>query len=126
VAGRQVAGGRKIAKQLIMFKNIKTLSAMLVCVAGTITACDSNFTKERTDTMNVKVISLEKCSATPPTIALVEEVAREMGLTITLEHRVIKTREEALAYRHIGSPTIQINGNDIDPGARQIKQFGVT
>lgn len=95
-------------------------------MAGTIQACDSNFTLERVAIMNVKVIYLEKCGATPPTISLVEDVASEMGITITLEHIVVKTREEAVAYRHIGSPTIQINGIDIDPGAREMNQFGVT
>lgn len=99
---------------------------MLFFVAGTLTACDANFIQENTHNMNVKVISLEKCSATPPTIALVEEVARAMDLTITLEHIVVTTRAAAMAQRHIGSPTIQINGKDIDPGARQINQFGIT
>jgi len=105
---------------------MKTLSVILLFMAGIITACDSNFSKEGTSIMNVKVISIGKCSATHPTIALLEEVASEMGITITLEHIVVKTREEAIAFRHIGSPTIQINGRDIDPGAREINQFGVT
>jgi len=76
--------------------------------------------------MHVKVISLDKCSATPPTISLVEEVAGEMGLTYTLEHIVVKTAEEAAQAGHIGSPTVQINGRDIEPAAREIKHFGVT
>ena len=76
--------------------------------------------------MDIKVISLEKCGATPATIKLVEDVAGEMGLTITHEHIIVKTREEAAAHRHIGSPTIQINGRDIEPEARGINQFGLT
>ena len=42
------------------------------------------------------------------------------------EHAIVKTPEDAVVQRHIGSPTVQINGLDIDPGAREIKQFGVT
>ena len=76
--------------------------------------------------MKVKVVSLEKCSATPPTISLVKDVAGEMGIAISLEHLVVKTQEEAITQRHIGSPTVQINDLDIEPGARKIKQFGVT
>ena len=76
--------------------------------------------------MKVKVVSLEGCGATPGTIALVKETAKEMGLTIKLEHIVVRTPEEAEKHRHIGSPTVQINGLDIDPGARALNQFGIT
>ena len=76
--------------------------------------------------MHVKVVSLEKCSATGLTISLVNEVAREMGVEIDFEHAIVKTREDAIEHRHIGSPTVQINGIDIDPGARAINQFGIT
>jgi len=76
--------------------------------------------------MKVKVVSLEKCSATDHTISLVHEVAREMGVEMEFEHVVVKTPEDASVHRHIGSPTVQINGLDIDPGARSISQFGIT
>ena len=76
--------------------------------------------------MHVKVVSLEKCSATPPTIELVKETAKEMGLAIDFKHVVVKTAEEAKEHRHIGSPTVHINGLDIDSGARDIDQFGIT
>ena len=76
--------------------------------------------------MKVKVVSLEKCSATDSTISLVKEIAGEMSVEMELEHVIIKTPEEAIVHRHIGSPTVQINGLDIDPGARSISQFGIT
>jgi len=38
----------------------------------------------------------------------------------------VKTLEDAIKHRHIGSPTVQVNGLDIDPGAREINQFGIT
>ena len=64
---------------------------------GTIQACDPAYNQEKIVIMNVKVVSLEKCGATPPTISLVEDVASEMDITITLEQIVVKTREEAVA-----------------------------
>ena len=76
--------------------------------------------------MRVKIISLEQCSATPDTIALVHEVARDLGVAIEFEHVIIWSAEEARVHRHIGSPTVQIEGLDIDPGARDVQQFGVT
>ena len=76
--------------------------------------------------INVKVVSLEKCNATGLTISLVNEVAREMGVEIALEHAIVKTHKDAIEHRHIGSPTVQINDLDIEPEARNIQQFGVT
>ena len=76
--------------------------------------------------MDVKIVSLDKCNATPPTIELVKEVAKEMGININFSHVIVRNQDEANKNRHIGSPTVQINGLDIDPGARDIEQFGVT
>ncbi len=76
--------------------------------------------------MKVKVVYLKGCSATPPTVALVKETAKELGISIKLEHTIVRSQEEAIEHRHIGSPTVQINGLDIDPGARKINQFGIT
>lgn len=38
---------------------------------------------------------------------------------------IVKTIEEAIKYRHIGGPTIQINGLDIESEARDVEQFGL-
>ena len=76
--------------------------------------------------LSVKVISLEGCQATPPTIEVIKETARELHLQINLEHVIVKTPEEAEKNRHIGSPTVQVNDLDIDPEARAITQFGIT
>ncbi len=76
--------------------------------------------------MEIKIVHLAGCSATPKTISLVEKMAEYLGIKIQLKNIVIKTTEDAQEYRHIGSPTVQINGLDIDPGARDVKQFGLT
>ena len=76
--------------------------------------------------MKVKVVSLEQCSATERTISLVNEVAKDLGVAINLEHIIVRTLQETVVHRHIGSPTVQINDLDIEPGARQVNQFGLT
>ena len=109
------------------YYNFNKLFVILCFLLGAISACEpTNISPDSDNIMKIKVVSLEKCSATPQTITLVKEVAREMGLSINFEHAIVKTPEDAVAHRHIGSPTVQINGLDIDPGAREIKQFGVT
>lgn len=76
--------------------------------------------------MRVKIISLQGCAATPPAIALVHEVAQDLDLAIDFDHVIITTAAEARVHRHIGSPTVQIAGLDIDPGVRDVEQFGVS
>ena len=76
--------------------------------------------------MQVKVVSLEKCGATLSTIKLVKETAKKMGIAINFKHVVVRTPEKAKEYRFIGSPTVQIEGLDIEPEARDIVQFGIT
>ena len=76
--------------------------------------------------MHVRIVSLEGCEGTRFTIELVQQTASEMGISIEFEHVVIQTQDEAKLFRHIGSPTVQINGKDIEPDARVIKRFGLT
>ena len=75
--------------------------------------------------LKVKVASLERCSATQPTIDLVNNTAKELGLNIDFQYVAITTPEQAREHRHLGSPTIQIDGLDIEPAARNADQFGI-
>lgn len=76
--------------------------------------------------MQVRVISIGGCSATLPTIKRVKDIAEELGIILDFKHVVVKTPEEANEYRLIGSPTVQINGIDIEPQARDLSQYGIT
>lgn len=77
------------------------------------------------DKMIIKVISLKGCGAIATTITLIKEIAQEMGLRVEPEAVVITTLDEAKEYRHIGGPTVQINGLDMEPEVRNIDQFGI-
>jgi hypothetical protein len=66
------------------------------------------------------------CPATPGTIRLVESVARDMGISIAVEQVLVDTPEQAQAVAFLGSPTVQVEGRDIEPEARIRKDFGLT
>jgi hypothetical protein len=104
------------------------LIVTLCLITGIMAACNQNNTilESEKKLMQVTVVSLEKCSATQATIELVKETAKELNINIAFKHVVVKTPEDANEHRHIGSPTVQINGIDIDPQARNITQFGIT
>jgi hypothetical protein len=74
--------------------------------------------------LNVVVLYNESCPATPKTITLIEECISESGIPVELRKILVSSREEAINWRFLGSPTVQINGIDIDPAARDAKVFG--
>lgn len=74
----------------------------------------------------VRVLHMAECSATPAAIRLIESVARGMGLSIALEQILVDTPEQAEALAFLGSPTVQVNGCDIEPEARSRTDFGLT
>ncbi|MEE9524803.1 MAG: hypothetical protein V3V59_08670 [Thermodesulfovibrionales bacterium] len=99
---------------------------LILFTALLITAVYGLFKTEAKEMLNVKVLSIKNCSAAPPTIELVQSVAKEMNVAIDLKRVIVETPEVAKKERFIGSPSVQINGLDIDPAARKINSFGVT
>jgi hypothetical protein len=69
---------------------------------------------------------MAECPATPGTVRLLESVARDMGISIAVEHVLVETPEHAQALAFLGSPTVQVDGRDIEPGARTRLDFGLT
>jgi hypothetical protein len=56
---------------------------------------------------------------------MVKKIAGKLNIDVNPELVIVKTVEEAVKYRHIGGPTIQVNGLDIEPDARHVEQFGM-
>jgi len=56
---------------------------------------------------------------------MIRKVAAKMNVDVNPELIIVNTVEEAIKYRHVGGPTIQINGLDIEHEARTIEQFGM-
>lgn len=76
--------------------------------------------------LDVHVLYTEGCANTDRTVQQVQDVARGLGIAVRV-HRVLVTRQDqANELRFLGSPTVQINGQDIDPAARSASGFGFT
>jgi hypothetical protein len=74
----------------------------------------------------VQVLHAEGCANTAPTIALIEAVAVELAMDIELSDLAINTLEQARAHGLFGSPTVQVNGRDIEVAVRGSQAFGLT
>jgi hypothetical protein len=49
-----------------------------------------------------------------------------MGIPIQLDQVLVTTQDQADELRFLGSPTVQINGQEVDPAARTATAFGFT
>lgn len=55
----------------------------------------------------------------------IEKALKEKGLPVQFEVMLITSEEEAEENRFFGSPTIQINGEDVDPKAKMVTKYGM-
>jgi len=53
-------------------------------------------------------------------------VLAEEGATAEIEMVRIKTPAEAAARRFLGSPTVRVDGADVDPAARAATDYGLS
>jgi hypothetical protein len=68
--------------------------------------------------MKIRFLYLEGCPNKEPALALLKEVLQEKGINQDVEVIEIRTEEEGKRYNFLGSPTIQINGLDIEKERR--------
>jgi hypothetical protein len=71
----------------------------------------------------VEVLTFEGCPHAQPALALVERVVAELGLESTVQRVDVPDLETAETHRFLGSPTIRVNGRDIEPGADERSEF---
>lgn len=73
--------------------------------------------------ITVKVLHTKGCPASGPTYELIKKIAEELNIDIKLHDVEINTQEEAIKNRFLGSPTVQVNGKDIDPAVCDLNTF---
>jgi hypothetical protein len=63
----------------------------------------------------VEFLYWEGCPSHPEARELLEEVLEARGVDATVDVREVRTQEEARALGFPGSPTIRVDGRDVDP-----------
>lgn len=71
----------------------------------------------------VELLYFEGCPNYERTRALVERVAAELELAPTIELVEVNDPDAAVAHRFLGSPTVRIDGRDVEPGADERREF---
>lgn len=75
--------------------------------------------------IQVRILHTPGCPNLTPTIDLMGKVGRELGIAFAVEGARVSSQEQAVELRCLGSPTVQINGIDIEPAARGSVNFGL-
>jgi hypothetical protein len=70
--------------------------------------------------MKIEVFYFEGCPNHKPTVERVKSVMREQGIAAKVGQVEVTDAEAAKAVGFLGSPTIRVNGLDIDPASRSI------
>ena len=75
--------------------------------------------------MKIELLYFSGCPTSQEAEALIEDVVRSLGAPADIESREVKEAEEAARLRFLGSPTIRVDGMDIDPAARSSTDYGL-
>lgn len=62
----------------------------------------------------IRVLYFDGCPSYEPAVATVRAVVAEQNLEAEIELVRVVSKEQAVAHRFFGSPTVQINGVDIE------------
>ena len=65
------------------------------------------------------------CEAIEGTVAMVNETLRELNLAAEVSEIMVDSVDKARELRFLGSPSIRVNGHDVEAGAAQRQDFGM-
>ena len=75
--------------------------------------------------MTVELLWWEGCPSHPETLADLERILSEEGIGAELRRVEIESDEQARREHFPGSPTIRVDGRDVEPGAALRTDFGL-
>jgi hypothetical protein len=74
----------------------------------------------------VEILYFDGCPNHEPARVLVERVAAELQLEPTIALVVVADAESAARLRFLGSPTIRVDGRDVEPSASERQEFALS
>ena len=75
--------------------------------------------------MKIRVLYFEGCPNHEPTVERLRQIVDETGIEADIEIVEVRGPDEATELRFLGSPTVQIDGHDIEPGAESRSDYAM-
>jgi Alkylmercury lyase len=74
----------------------------------------------------IEVLSFDGCPNYEPAVRLVERLCRELGIEPRITLVNVPDQEAAQRLRFLGSPTVRVNGRDVDPYTEERDDFALS
>ncbi len=75
--------------------------------------------------MKISILHFEDCPNHPPIVEMARRVVAEHDLNVEVEE-VEVLADDVVRHRFLGSPTVQVDGVDIEPAARERTDFAMS
>lgn len=75
--------------------------------------------------MKIQLLHTADCHAWKDSLFVLEDALKTKGLEVKYEVILIGTKDQAKTYKFSGSPTILVDGVDVDPMARNVTTYSV-
>jgi len=79
---------------------------------------------DRSPTKRIDILYFEGCPHHLPAVEMVKNVVDDLSLDAEIHEVEVHGSEDAFARRFLGSPSIQVDGVDIEPAARERTDYG--
>jgi hypothetical protein len=73
--------------------------------------------------VRVEILARTDCDNRGMAAVVVERVAAEMGIPVALEVIDVKSEAQARKWRFLGSPSVRVDGLDVEPGTNESTDF---
>jgi hypothetical protein len=73
----------------------------------------------------IEVLYFDGCPGTDAFLVRLRDLLAQLGATDRLELRRVETIEDAERQRFLGSPSVRVDGYDIEPGADKRTDYGL-
>lgn len=74
----------------------------------------------------IRLLHTEGCHTYHNAFDEIEKALKEKGFPVRFEVILITSEEEAKGHKFFGSPTIHVDGEDVDPNARMVTKYGIS
>lgn len=74
---------------------------------------------------NVRILYSSLCPGHQEALQRTIQAVDSLDLEAAIEQIEVETDEDAAAHRFLGSPTVQIEGKDVEPAARARTDYGI-
>jgi hypothetical protein len=75
--------------------------------------------------MKVELLYFDGCPSYAELLPRLRELLASEGIEEEVDLRLVESAEEAERERFLGSPTVRIDGDDVDPTAKDRDDFGL-